>query len=85
MKQSFPSAPKVSGFGWPMVPSKAFPGELTNGCPTCGSTDVTITGAYAARGTGPCGRGRLGDPGGSSWLLCNGCGAKSEPLKDSKS
>lgn len=59
--------------GWPLVPSKRFPGERTLSCPKCKSTDVTLTGHYAARGTGPGGRGRLGDPGATNIIRCESC------------
>lgn len=48
--------------GWPLVPSKRFPGELTLACPQCLSTNVTMTLAPGGRGTGPGGQWRMGDP-----------------------
>jgi hypothetical protein len=56
--------------GWPLVESKAFPGELTLSCPKCKSTNVTQTVAYGSGG-------RLGDPGASDLLVCGGCGHRS--------
>lgn len=67
---------------WPLVPSKAFPGELTLACPKCESTDVTLTIAPGAYGTGPCGRWRMGDQGGSDLIICNACGRRDfKPMK----
>jgi hypothetical protein len=65
---------KTGAYGCPLVPSKRFPGELTLACVKCGSTDITMTGCYPVYGTGPCGRGRLGDPGGLDWAECGACG-----------
>jgi hypothetical protein len=66
-----------SGYGgWPLVPSKNFPGETTIACKACGSTDVKLTGCYGYPGTGPGGRGRLGDPGGLDWAECSACKAR---------
>lgn len=58
--------PKTGAHGWPLVPSTAFPGELTLACPKCGSTNVTLTVAY-----GP--GGRLGDPGATDIIRCETC------------
>ena len=57
------------------APSTRFPGELTLAC-TCGSIDLTLTCQYPVRGSGPCGRGRLGDYGTRELVICNTCGAK---------
>ncbi len=53
--------------GWPIID-----GVLC--CPVCLSTNITFTGSYAGVGTGPSGRGRLGDPGGLEINQCNECG-----------
>ena len=71
-----------SGHNWPMVPSPTFKGENTISCPRCGSTSWTLGGHYAAHGTAPGGRGRLGDPGGSEVCRCNDC--HFETWKESK-
>jgi transcription elongation factor Elf1 len=55
--------------GWPLVPSKAFPGEQTLTCPVCGSTNVTLSVIY-----GP--SGRLGDPGSLNTITCESCGKR---------
>jgi hypothetical protein len=68
---------KTGAQGWPLVPSTHFPGELTLGCPQCGSTDITMSVQYPVRGTGPMGRGRLGDPGSREYNRCNSCGLDS--------
>ena len=60
--------------GWPLVPSTRFPGERTLACPDCSSTNITLTVEYPAYGSGPCGRGRLGDYGARNKTICNGCG-----------
>jgi hypothetical protein len=60
--------------GWPLVPSKAFPGEQTLACPRCKSTNVTMTVRYPIRGSGPMGRGRLGDVGTKNVNRCESCG-----------
>lgn len=57
---------RIGAHGWPLVPSTAFPGELTLACPKCGSTNVTLTVAY-----GP--GGRLGDPGATDIIRCEAC------------
>lgn len=67
------SSAKLGRLGWPLVPSPKWPGEVSLSCPECGSTDVIMTGGYPVRGTGPMGRGRLGDPGGYSKNICNKC------------
>lgn len=55
---------------WPMVEDR-----LT--CGKCGAmSGITLTGSYAFRGTGPGGRGRLGDPGSLSWAECETCKAR---------
>lgn len=53
--------------GWPI-----FDGALR--CPVCLSADITFAGSYAGVGTGPGGRGRLGDPGGLEINQCGECG-----------
>ena len=73
---------RQSGYGlWPMVASERWPDELTCACGKCGATSITLTGSYAARGTGAGGRGRLGDPGGLSWAECNVCRARGYSVK----
>ena len=69
--------PKLGRGGWPLVPSEAFPGELALACPECGSQAVSMGGIHPHRGTGPGGRGRLGDPG--AWEIndCVDCGHSS--------
>ena len=64
--------------GWPLAPSQRFPGELTLACPACGSLDVTLGTRYPVHGTGPLGRGRLGDPGATEYSSCAVCGQRSE-------
>jgi hypothetical protein len=66
---------RTGAHGWPLVPSKRFPGELTLACPKCGSTDIVFTGAY-----GP--GGRLGDPGGHDIVRCRSC--KHQSMKPSR-
>lgn len=80
------SAQKETGAGgWPLVPSKMWPGEKSIACPKCGSLDVTMGGSYPVRGTGAGGRGRLGDAGGLDTNTCNDCGfsgsTPSKPIK----
>lgn len=58
---------------WPLTFSRSFPDEMTLSCPRCGSTNWEMTGHHAPRGTGPGGRGRLGEPGGVDILRCNDC------------
>lgn len=53
--------------GWPIID-----GELC--CPACLSSDVDLTCRYPAFGTGPGGRGRLGDPGAREINECRACG-----------
>ncbi len=62
--------------GWPMVPSTKYPAELTIQCPHCKGTNITLTGDYGYTGTGPDGRGRLGDSGSTSYALCETCKAR---------
>ena len=64
--------------GWPLVPSKAFPGEYTLSCPKCKTTNITMTCRYPVYGTGPGGRGRLGDHGTRDVNRCNECGYEME-------
>lgn len=40
-------------FGWPLVPSKTRPGEMTLACPRCGGVDVTEAAVYPGPRTGP--------------------------------
>ena len=53
--------------GWPIID-----GSLC--CPACLSSDVDLTCRYPAVGTGPGGRGRLGDPGAREINECRACG-----------
>lgn len=64
----------VGRCGWPLVPSTRFPGETTIACPRCGSTNVVLSCYYGSPGSGPRGRGRLGDPGGGATNECESCG-----------
>jgi hypothetical protein len=67
--------PLTGAHGWPLAPSKHFPGELTLACPQCHSTDIMMTVAY-----GP--GGRLGDPGATDIVACQTCGHRSyQPAK----
>jgi hypothetical protein len=66
--------PRFGRGGWPLVASPTFPGERTLACPKCGSGGVEMTVAYPPVGTGPGGRGRLGDPGSSEVNRCVSCG-----------
>lgn len=60
--------------GWPLVPSDRFPGETCLACPRCGSRNVVLSCVYGYPGTGPGGRGRLGDRGGAETNTCQDCG-----------
>lgn len=71
---------ETGAHGWPLVPSKHFPGEKTLACPECGSTDVMLTTQYGSPGTGPGGRGRLGDPGSKDVAICQNCKHRSASL-----
>lgn len=62
--------------GCPLVPSEQFPGELTLACDSCGSTALTGTVEYPGRGSGPGGRGRLGDAGSRDVMICRECGRR---------
>lgn len=62
--------------GWPLVPSPRFPNETTLACPDCGSTDIKLSVLYPSHGSGPCGRGRLGDPGSLNTITCGQCGKR---------
>lgn len=62
--------------GWPLVPSKLFPGEMTLACPKCKSTNVMMMVAPSGRGTGPMWRSRMGDPGSSELNICQDCGMR---------
>lgn len=69
------SALKRSAYGqWPLKPSKRWPGENALTCPFCRSQDIVLTTIPGGRGTGPMGRWRMGDSGGTSVAKCNGCG-----------
>jgi hypothetical protein len=70
-------AQPTGAHGWPLVPSKRFPGEQTLGCPRCMSHDVTMSVQYPVRGSGPMGRGRLGDLGSREYAECQTCGMHS--------
>lgn len=65
---------KAGALGWPLVPSRTYPGESTLACPDCGSRDVALTVLPGARGTGPGGRWRMSDGGGKDLNECNACG-----------
>ncbi len=73
---AYHSSTERSACGWPFVPSKLRPGEMTIACGVCGSTDIVESVQYPARGTGPMGCGRLGDPGAVEYAKCNACGAR---------
>lgn len=60
---------KLGAHGWPLVPSKTFPGEDTLSCPDCGRTDIKLSVIY-----GP--GGRLGDPGAVNTITCGVCGKR---------
>jgi hypothetical protein len=60
--------------GWPLVPSSQFQGETTLACPVCWATNVIMSCRYPARGSGPNGRGRLGDDGTVQTNQCGNCG-----------
>ncbi len=66
--------PRTTWFGWPTVPSQAFPGERTWACPKCWSTNITYGSHPGAYGTAPGGRWRMGDAGGCNYARCNDCG-----------
>ena len=53
--------------GWPLVDGRLH-------CPACLSTNVTFSCRYPPRGTGPGGRGRLGDPNTREVNTCEDCG-----------
>jgi len=61
------SAGRFGAHGWPMVPSKRWPGEEMLACPKCAGSNITMTVAY-----GP--GGRLGDTGATDIIRCNDCG-----------
>lgn len=67
--------------GWPLVPSRRFPGETTLACPKCGSLDVTMTIRPGAYGTGPGNSWRIGDQGGHDLNVCNVCRHTSDGYK----
>lgn len=70
------STPKTSLYGgWPLTPSKVWPGETALTCPACFSQDVTIKTEPGAFGTAPGGRWRMGDRGGRDVAVCK-CGNK---------
>jgi DNA-directed RNA polymerase subunit RPC12/RpoP len=52
---------QTGALGWPLVPSKAFPGEQTLACPQCGSTHITLFSVPAGSGSGYHGAHRFGD------------------------
>ena len=60
--------------GWPLVPSTRFQGETTLACPVCWATNVIMSCRYPVRGSGPNGRGRLGDYGTVETNQCGNCG-----------
>lgn len=68
-----PEAKTTGALGWPLVPSKIYPGETTLACPKCGSTNITLSGVAPFRGTGPGGRRRMGDQGWRDVNRCNAC------------
>ena len=59
---------------WPKVPSPTFPGETISSCPKCGSISIEMGCRWATYGTGPGGRGRMGDPGAIEYKTCKDCG-----------
>ena len=63
--------------GWPLISSLRFPGETCLACPKCGSRNVMMSVHYVFPGTGPCGRGRLGDSGNTEYAQCQYCGCDS--------
>jgi hypothetical protein len=62
---------KFGAHGWPLTERED--GESRLGCPRCDSTNWAMGGQHAVRGTGPGGRGRMGDPGGVDILRCEDC------------
>jgi hypothetical protein len=68
--------PQTGRGGWPLVPSLRFPGETCLACPRCNSRNVVLSCAYPVRGSGPGGRGRLGDPGTKETNTCADCGER---------
>jgi len=50
-------------------------------CPRCDSRRWMNTGRHAVRGTGPGGRGRMGDPGGVDIVRCQDCNFETEKRK----
>jgi hypothetical protein len=70
---------KAGVLGWPLVPSRAYPGESTVACPACGSRDIDLTVLPGAGGTGPGGRWRMGDNGGKDLNRCRACGHRATP------
>jgi len=71
-----PAKPMTGAHGWPraFIKDGPFKGELGLSCPTCGSQNWKMGTRYPAHGTGSNGRGRLGDPGATEYIHCNGCG-----------
>lgn len=65
----------VSRYGWPLVRHPARPDETTLACGACSSICITLTVEPCARGTGPGGAFRLGDPH-VDVAVCRICGAK---------
>lgn len=62
----------VGAHGWPLKPGGN--GEPALHCPKCGHDDITMGVQYPVHGTGPMGRGRLGDFGSRETIKCNSCG-----------
>jgi hypothetical protein len=62
----------VGAHGWPL--RMGADGERHLVCPKCGKSDITMGAQWPVRGTGPMGRGRMGDVGASEVITCNACG-----------
>jgi hypothetical protein len=58
-----------------LTPSRRFSNELSLECPECHSKDIMMTIEPGGIGTGPGGRWRMGDSGGTDIDVCNQCGS----------
>lgn len=58
--------------GWPLI--KGTDSEMHLHCPKCSARSVTMGTQWPVYGTGPGGRGRMGDPGAMETIKCNACG-----------